>query len=108
MTTTKGAYIGVWRISHTDLWDREDLDLVEEAHISFRRGGQGELVICALHATIDWELRGKHAEFSFQGFDDGTEVTGRGYAQVAESDKLHGRLNFHLGDKPTFRAEKKS
>ena len=89
---TKTDLVGAWRIHHTNLWDPRDLDLVEPARITLKRGGKGDLVMCAVHATIDWTMRGQHLEFSFQGFDDGTEVTGRGYGQLQDSNQLAGRI----------------
>ena len=36
------SLIGKWRIVEADLWDRDYLDLVEPAHISFGKDGRGE------------------------------------------------------------------
>ena len=36
------AFAGRWRIVEMDTWDNDFLDLVEEAHISFEGGSDGE------------------------------------------------------------------
>lgn len=45
--------------------------------------------------------------FSFAGFDEGDEVTGRGWTVVYGSI-MNGWFSFHLGDESTFKAERKS
>jgi hypothetical protein len=37
------------------------------------------------------------------GFDEGTELTGRGYAEIVDG-KLNGHLYIHLGDNSAFQA----
>jgi hypothetical protein len=44
--------IGRWRIIEADLWDRDYLDLVEPAFISFDRDGHEELGFGAVKAAL--------------------------------------------------------
>jgi hypothetical protein len=103
--TTKTDFFGTWRILSTDLWVGEDLDLVEPAHITIKRGGKGDLVLGAVNATLDWTVRLQHLEFTLHGFDDDTEISGHGYAQLENAEDLSGRILFHKGDNTSFRAK---
>jgi hypothetical protein len=42
-------------------------------------------------------------EFTWQGFDEGDEVSGRGHASIGNGE-LHGHLYIHQGDDSAFRA----
>lgn len=84
-------------------WDQEFVDLVSPGHITFSRGGRGELHFGAVDLTLDWraDAAGSRVDFSFEGFDEGDEVSGRGWAQV-EGGKLKGWFAFHQGDESGF------
>jgi hypothetical protein len=43
-------------------------------------------------------------EFTWEGSDEGDQVTGRGWAALAEDGTLDGRIFFHLGDDSGFHA----
>jgi len=43
-------------------------------------------------------------EFLFEGFDEGDEVLGLGWARIQEG-KLLGQIKFHQGDKSAFKAD---
>ena len=45
-------------------------------------------------------------EFSWQGSDEGDEVSGRGWAALNPDGTLEGHIYFHLGDDSAFRAER--
>jgi len=64
---------GRWKIVETELWDREALDLVVPAYISFDRQGLGEMRLIAIGASIDYSVEqrddGSVLEFSWSGFD---------------------------------------
>ena len=42
-------------------------------------------------------------EFTWHGFDEGHELTGRGHAAIADGE-LQGHIHIHLGDDSAFRA----
>lgn len=104
------SLIGTWRITRTELWDQEALDLVEPAFIRFAAEDIGELSMIALHADVDFRVAGKEApprvEFSFVGDDDGSPCAGRGTAVLGDDDVLRGRLYIHRGDDSAFEAER--
>jgi len=45
--------IGRWRIVEADLWDRDYLDLVEPAYMSFGKNGRGEFAFGAVDAIME-------------------------------------------------------
>jgi hypothetical protein len=94
-------FVGAWRILETELWTREDLDLVAPALLSLGRNRGGRIAFIAVEAQVDYRVvvrDGQPAiEFSFHGFDEGDEVTGRGWGML-QDDRLCGRLFFHQGD----------
>ena len=52
-------------------------------------------------------LQGEMAfEFSWQGSDEGYDVSGRGWAALNPDGRLEGHIYFHLGDDSAFRAER--
>lgn len=44
-------------------------------------------------------------EFTWDGVDEGDQVSGRGWATLVNSEKVEGHLFFHMGDDSSFRAE---
>jgi hypothetical protein len=43
-------------------------------------------------------------EFTWDGTDEGDQVSGRGWATLQDDGLLHGHIYFHLGDESRFRA----
>jgi hypothetical protein len=44
-------------------------------------------------------------EFTWEGVDEGDQVSGRGWAALVNDETIEGHLFFHLGDDSTFRAQ---
>ena len=93
MSRTSGRqavpFLGSWRIIETELWDLEDLDVVEEARITFDRDGVGELRLLAIGASIDYRIGQRDGaacvEFSWAGYDESEPASGRGWARGARA-----------------------
>lgn len=104
----RSSIVGRWRITDTELWDRDALDLVEDAFILFGPEQLGELAMIALRAGVDYRLETKDGkpsvEFSFEGDDEGDPRSGRGWAAIDDDDVLRGRLYIHRGDDSAFEA----
>jgi len=102
-------FLGNWRIVETELWDLDDLDLVSPARLSLNPNHHGHLAFLAVEGQLDYRVVVRDGlpaiEFSFEGFDEGDEVMGRGWA-VLDGEHLHGRLFFHHGDDSSFIAER--
>ena len=100
--------IGKWRIVEMDLWDRDAIDLVDPANIEFKNDGTGKFRFIAVEGYMDVRhadaaLR-PSAEFTWEGSDDGTPASGRGWVELKPDGSLSGRIFFHLGDDSGFRA----
>lgn len=96
---------GKWRLVEMEQWDQEFVDLVEPGFIAFQKNGRGEMQFGAVNLDLDWEMgENDRIEFSFEGFDEGDEVMGRGWARLRDG-KLLGQIKFHQGDKSGFTAE---
>jgi hypothetical protein len=98
--------VGKWRLIEMEQWDREFIDLVEPGFISFQKGGQGEMRFGAVNLELDWEMNeaGKF-EFTFTGFDEMTETSGKGSASLTLGG-LVGQIKFHQGEKSGFLAKR--
>lgn len=103
------VFLGNWRIIETELWEREDLNMVAPATLSLNPKGVGQIAFIAIEAQLDYRVVMRDGlpgvEFSFQGFDEGDEVTGRGWA-ILQGEQLRGRLFFHQGDDSSFVARR--
>ena len=90
-------------------WDQDYVDMDSPGHVTFKQGGTGQLHFGCVEAELDWrgEAEAEQVEFTFSGFDEGDEVSGRGWAK-AEGKKLTGRIIFHQGDESGFEAAKGS
>jgi hypothetical protein len=99
---------GRWRMVETELWDLENLDLVEPAFIEFGTDGMGRFGFIAVEAWMDCrqvERDGRPAvEFSWEGRDDCDPASGRGWAALQDDGSLCGRIYCHVGDDSGFRA----
>jgi hypothetical protein len=98
---------GSWRITEMDLWERDDIDLVGPAFIEFRGTRSGRLGFIAVEGQLDCR-HGSQAgrpfvEFTWDGWDEGDQVGGRGWAALEEDGSLRGHIFFHLGDDSGFR-----
>jgi hypothetical protein len=102
--------VGRWRIEDMELWDRDVIDLVEPGFIDIGRDGVGSLSFVAVVGSIDFRFTrvdGVNAvEFSWEGDDDGTPVSGRRSVRLSDDGQMDGRIFFHLGDGSWFTARR--
>lgn len=105
--TAKHALLGTWRIVETDLWDVDDLDVMDPAHLTLEPKGHGRLGLLAIEADLDYRVVQREGlpaiEFSFEGFDEGDQISGRGWA-ILDGEQLRGHLFIHQGDDSGFTA----
>lgn len=89
-------------------WDRDAIDLVAPGYLEFARGGTGQFGFIAVRGWLDCrpvERDGRPGvEFTWEGSDEGDQVSGRGWAVLVDGDTIEGHLFFHLGDDSSFRA----
>ncbi|MBM4462408.1 MAG: hypothetical protein FJ012_03595 [Chloroflexi bacterium] len=107
MKRIKPEYIGWWRITEMSQWDQEFIDLVAPGHLTVKSNGLGEFAFGAIEADVDCRVEKvggtERLAFSFEGWDEGDDVSGRGWAEVT-GDAMQGWFSFHLGDESTFKA----
>jgi hypothetical protein len=98
------AFAGRWRIAEMEEW--EDLDLLGPAHITFTGRDGGALVVLAIEANLDVRYGSRDgaacAEFSWEGHDDGSPTSGRGWAVLGTAGRLVGHIFIHKGDDSGF------
>jgi hypothetical protein len=100
---------GRWRIVEMSGWDRDAIDLVEPGFIEFAREGTGKVGFIAVNGWLDCRMVERDGlptvEFTWEGVDEGDQVSGRGWAVLVDDETIEGHLFFHLGDDSSFRAE---
>ena len=89
------------------LWDRDALDLVVPAHVTFHADG-GVFEMIAVTGDIECRFDGNRVEFSWTGNDEMDAARGRGWAEIGKDGKLHGRIFFHGGDDSSFVARRRT
>ena len=99
----ESPFIGKWRIIEMDNWTQSYIDLVSPGLISFDKAGTGQIHFGAFHGETDWRTTPEpnKVEFSFEGFDEGNKVSGRGWAKIGQ-DRITGHVYFHMGDDSSF------
>ena len=89
-------------------WDQDCVDMDGPAHITFGPGRAGSFQFGLVRGQMDCKPaeQGARIDFTWHGFDEGTEQLGRGHERIS-GDELLGHLYFHLGDDSSFRATRK-
>lgn len=107
---TRNPFAGAWRIIWMSAWDQDYVDMDVTGHITFGAGRSGSFQFGMTQGQMDWrdgEPRAHGVEFTWHGFDEGTEHTGRGDARIVDGE-LQGHLYFHLGEDSAFRAVRRA
>jgi hypothetical protein len=103
-----GNVWGRWRITGMDLWDRDAVELLGPAGIDIRPDGTGEMRFIAVEADLDHRELVRDGrpgvDFSWDGHDDGSPVSGRGWLVLSDDADLRGHIWFHKGDDSGFEA----
>jgi hypothetical protein len=100
---------GRWRIVEMDMWDRDAIELIEPGFIEFAGDGTGQFGFIAVRGWMDCRSTERNGstvvEFSWDGVDDGDQVSGRGWAAVVDDLTMTGHLFIHMRDDSGFRAK---
>ena len=93
------AFAGRWRIVEMDVWDNDFLDLIEEAHLTFKGAADGEIAFGALKGFLDVRYGARDgsacAEFSWEGHDENDPACGRGWVVFGTAGRLVGHFYIH-------------
>lgn len=111
MAGVEARFVGPWRITSMEQWDREYMDLVAPAHITFAQGGRGEFQFGTVRGSLDCRFEERdgtaRVDFSWEGDSEGDPACGRGWAEVRPGGALEGCLYFHMGDVSVFTARRR-
>ena len=102
---TGTAFIGSWRIVWMAGWDTDYVDMEVPGHITFERNGVGCFQFGLVQGQMDCRVKGQRIEFTWSGFDEGDELSGRGHAEITDGE-LRGHFYIHLGDDSAFHAHR--
>ena len=98
--------IGRWLIVEADLWDRDYLDLVEPAYMTFANNGRGEFAFGAVTPTMELGYGQPIVFFNWTGSDEGDEICGSGSAELEDDGTVEIELSFHNGDDAILKARR--
>ena len=102
MTSRKTKpFIGQWRIVGIDGWDQDYVDMEVPGHFTFEKRGVGNFQFGLVQAQLDYRVAGNRIDFTWSGFDENNEISGRGFADIVRNE-LCGHLYIHLGDDSAF------
>lgn len=109
MAKKKSQIVGRWRITSMETWDQDFVDAEAPGYVEFKKNRLGEFHFGYVRCDIDWQ-EGEHdgspaIEFSFQGFDEMEQTSGRGWAML-EDGKLNGMIMVFQGDESGFTAKR--
>ncbi len=106
----KRDFIGTWRITKMSEWDNDYLDMEVKAFIRIGNSGEGEFQFGVVQCTAygDFEKREGSIvyDFTFEGGDEGDDVSGDGWMRIVGNGNAEGKIRFHGGDKSMFWAKK--
>ncbi len=101
---------GKYNITEMSAWDEDFINPTGQAYIQISRSGSGEFEFGAVQAEIDGKMVTikdiQRFEFSFQGFDEGDQVSGYGWIMRKDFETIEGEIRFFQGDDSTFLAKK--
>ena len=99
---------GRWRITEMEMWDQDAVDLVQPGFMEFSDDGLGRFGFIAVNGELDCRNAPRDdrpgVEFSWEGNDDTSPASGRGWAALNPDGSLDGHIYFHLGDDSSFHA----
>ncbi len=106
MTANKPhPFIGQWRIEWMDVWDQDYVHMEVPGYTAFEKNGLGNFQFGLVQGQTDYRVNDNRVEFTWSGFDECDEISGRGFAEIVEGELL-GHIYIHLGDDSAFRAIK--
>ena len=103
------AVTGMWKIVEMDTWDQDYVELNGPGCLQLEESGYGKLCFGGVEAQLKWMPRKKGAgiTFSFDGFDEGDQIKGNGFAEL-EGPVLIGFVSFDEGEESGFAATKET
>lgn len=97
-------FVGRWRIVNADLWDRDYLDLVTEAHVTVPLTGPGDMEFGVQTLGMDISVSPAMLVFDFHGSDEGDEIWGEGFMELTGEDEAEIELDYKYSDSVILKA----
>lgn len=105
MMVARTDLVGKWRITQSEAWPRDHLDLCGPAYLRIDADGTGEMAFGALTASVDGGFTPSGVDFDWNGADEGDQVSGTGWADLRDDGRLEGEIAYDNGDDTSFIAE---
>jgi len=103
-------FVGKWHIYQMEMWDEDYFNMATQAFIEIKKNRTGSFQFGLVRGDIDGENAKTGAksrfEFTWEGDDEGTPVSGSGWLEFLDEDNLNGRIKFHSGDSSKFKASR--
>ena len=110
ITDPAKGFTGRWRILTLGRWGKDYLDLIEEAHLTFRGAAGGNIAFGTLEGSLEVTYvafeQSVRAVFSWKGEDGADDVSGSGWAMPGTDGRLVGHFHIEGGDVCTFVCER--
>lgn len=103
----KNPFIGTWRIVWMEVWGQDYVDMEVPGYFTFGEKDLGDFQFGLVQGEMDWRLQDARLEFTWDGWDEGDQMSGRGWVEI-DKGELRGRIFIHLGDDSEFRAVRQS
>ena len=101
MMVARPDLVGRWRITESEAWPRDHLDLCGPAFLLNDDDGTGEMAFGALTASVDGRFTASGIDFEWNGADEGDQVSGTGWADLRDDGRLEGEIAYDKGDDTT-------
>ena len=92
-------------------WDQDYIDLVEPGYIELTKNNLGEFVFGTIKGFIDYRITKDNdvekAEFTWEGTSENDLISGRGWVELSDKNKINGMLFIHNGDESWVKAIRK-
>jgi hypothetical protein len=95
-------YAGIWHIAEMSAWDEDYFNMEVQAYLRIGSNGMGEFQFGLVSGAMDGEVVKtgdvERFEFTWEGQDENDPLSGSGWLELIEKDKVRGRIKLHLGD----------
>lgn len=103
-------FVGLWHITEMEMWDADYFNMETQAYLEIKPNGLGDfqfgLVAGEIHGEVETLGNSERFSFTWEGSDEMDSVSGSGWIKLKDSDKVTGKIKFHMGDISEFQAVK--
>ncbi len=103
-------FIGTWHIYEMSEWDKDYFNMEVQAFIKIEKSRIGEFRFGLVKGSMDGRIvahpDGDKYEFTWEGSDEGDDLSGSGWLKLKDKDTIEGEIKIHLGDTSAFLARR--